>query len=340
MFRSIEYEETLQFKNPLYIDLRSESEYLKSTIPNSINMPILNDEERKEVGILYDSGEHEKAKEIGIEAASAKLLDYFKIVSTHGHDRDIVLYCSRGGYRSTVLFNFLKSLDERVYKLNFGYKGYRHFIIEELPRQVERFKFVNINGYTGTGKTEVLEELEVLGAQVLNLEALASHRGSSFGGVGLEEQPTQKMFESLLFEKLHSFKDGTVFVESESIKIGKLSVPKFLYDAYALSDAQVLITSTIEARVERIKNEYVHTEDSSFVEEILQSLDELHKYISDQRFEKYENLIRSGEYEIVIRELIEKYYDQNYSIKKSEFKLEIDNRNSKDTAKKILEYFI
>ncbi|RVU55497.1 tRNA 2-selenouridine(34) synthase MnmH [Anaerosphaera multitolerans] len=339
MFKAIDYKETLNFKNPLYIDLRSEGEFFAFTIPNSVNMPILNDSQREEVSILYVKGEIEKSKAVGVQYALSKLNDYFNLVSNLGHERDIVLFCSRGGYRSTVLFNFLKSLDERVYKLNFGYKGYRHFIIDELPKLVKQFTFVNLNGYTGSGKTEILDELENLGAQVLNLEKLASHRGSIFGGVGLKDQPSQKMFESLLFEKLYSFKEKLVFTESESIKIGKLSLPKYLYDAYSLSPNQVLINSSIETRVRRIKEEYVHLEDGGFQREILQSLDELHKYINDKRFENYKNLIEKDEYDIVIEDLIKKYYDQNYSIKKSNFKLTMENEDSKVSAKKIFEHF-
>ncbi|SHH09767.1 tRNA 2-selenouridine synthase [Anaerosphaera aminiphila DSM 21120] len=339
MFRSTEYEESLNFENPLYIDLRSETEFENSTIPGAINMPILNDIERREVSILYVNSEIEKSKELGVKYASIKLNDYFKYISNINHGKDIVLFCSRGGYRSTVLFNFLKSLDERVFKLNFGYKGYRHYIIEELPKLSEKFEFININGYTGTGKTRILNELESLGAQVLNLEELASHRGSSFGSVGLEKQPTQKMFESLLFDKLNSFKNKTVFVESESIKIGKVSVPKYLYDDYNLSSNQVLITSKIEDRVRRIREDYVNSANENFESEILSSLNELRKYISAERFKNYKNLIENRDYDTVIKDLIEKYYDQNYSIKKSNFDLVLKNNNSREVAKTIFDYY-
>ncbi|WP_036730266.1 tRNA 2-selenouridine(34) synthase MnmH [Peptoniphilus mikwangii] len=338
MFKSTEFFETLEFKNPLYIDLRSEEEFSNETIPGSINLPILNNEERKIVGILYVNGNVEEAKSKAVKFASHKLTDYYNYIANNCRNRETVLYCSRGGYRSTVLFNLLKTLDEPVYKLNFGYKGYRKYVMNELPKLVSKFNFINLNGYTGCGKTQILYELKKLGADVLDLEKLANHRGSLLGHIGLNRQPSQKMFESFLFDELRNMNGTNIFIESESTKIGSITVPKYLYDAYSKSGSQILITSSIDFRIKNIKDEYISSENKNFKTEINDALDNLSRYISEKRLIKYKQCIKDEDYDTIIRELIEKYYDQNYSIKKADFALRIDNSNSKECAEKIFNF--
>ncbi len=335
MFKGIDYIETKKFKKPIFIDLRSEGEFLEATIPGSINMPVLSNEERKIVGTVYVEGDVERAKVLGVGFMSKKLDDYYKKISHLSHEGEVVLFCSRGGYRSTVFFNLLKSLGQKVYKLNFGYKGYRRYIIESLEEEYERFNFVNLKGYTGCGKTEILKRLEKV-AQVLDLEGLANHRGSSLGHVGMEPQPSQKMFESLIYEKLESFSNGIVFVESESTRIGSLIVPKKLYDAYTYSKDQVLVNSPMEYRVKRILEEY--TGSSNFTDEILEGLNNLKRYISEGRYENYLKALEEKNYEFIIEDLIVKYYDMNYSIK-GNYSLVVENTNSEKAAKEILSHF-
>lgn len=181
MFKATDYEEILKFKNPLFIDLRSEGEFEEGTILGAISMPLLSNEERKIVGTLYVSGDIKGAKEKGVEFFAPKLTDYYRRISQMEEDHEVVLFCSRGGFRSTALFNLLKTLGHKVYKLDHGYKSYRKYVLNFMET-LKDYKYVVLKGYTGCGKTEILKELRKRGENVLDLEGLARHRGSLFGG--------------------------------------------------------------------------------------------------------------------------------------------------------------
>ena len=335
MFKGNNYEEILKFNAPLFIDLRSNKEYMDGTIPCAISMPILDDEERKVVGTLYDSGKIDEAKLKGVEYVTPKLLKYYKFITENAKDREVVLFCSRGGFRSTVLFNLLKSLGEKVYKLNFGYKAYRRYVLDYL-NGLSRYEYVVLNGYTGCGKTEILNELKALGENVLDLEKLASSRGSIFGGVGLLSQPSQKEFESRIVEEFKKFKKGPIYIEAESSKIGKLIVPRELNMAYKNSKHQILITSTLEDRVARIKKDYLNDYGKERKMELLDAFESLKRYISPKRYENYLSLLEEEKFDEIIIDLIEKYYDLNYVVAKKDFEREVLNIDSRQTALELI----
>lgn len=340
MYNIISYEEATKLKNPLFIDIRSEKEFEESTIPNSINLPILNNSERKIVGKLYDNVSIDFAKKKGVEFGSQKLSKYYNFISDKSKENSVIIFCARGGYRSTILFNFLRSLNIKIYKLDKGYKGYRRYILENLENISTKFDYVNLNGYTGSGKTKILKYLEDLGAQVLNLEELANHRGSNFGQIGLGKQPSQKMFESILYEKLNSFTKNTVFVESESTKIGKINVPKYLYSAYTNSKHQVFIDSGLDDRINRIKAEYLKIENEDNFLEIMNSLKGVEKHIGKENSLNLKKNLENKNYDFVIKFLIERYYDINYAVKRKNFEFVLKNSDSKLSAQKLYERYV
>ena len=315
MFKGTDYEEILKFKNPIFIDLRSEGEYEEGTIPGAISMPVLSNEERKIVGTLYVSGDVKGAKEKGVEFFAPKLTEYYKSISQMEEEYEVVLFCSRGGYRSTALFNLLKTLGHNVYKLNHGYKGYRRYVLNFIDTLGD-YNYVVLKGYTGCGKTEILKELKERGENVLDLEGLARHRGSLFGGVGMGAQPSQKTFESELVESFKSFKPGPVFVEGESSRIGSINLPNQLIKAMSKSERVFLIADRLERRVERIKSDYLKDYGPYKKEEIVSAFENLKRYISGERYENYLKMIDEENFDFVIADLIIKYYDANYSIKK------------------------
>ena len=315
MFKGTDYEEILKFNNPIFVDLRSEGEFEKGTIPGAISMPVLSNEERKIVGTLYVSGDVKGAKEKGVEFFAPKLTEYYKNISQMEEEHDVVLFCSRGGYRSTALFNLLKTLGHNVYKLNHGYKAYRRYVLNFMETLGD-YDYVVLKGYTGCGKTEILRELKERGENVLDLEDLARHRGSLFGGVGMGAQPSQKTFESELMESFKSFKPGPVFVEGESSRIGSINLPNQLIKAMANSERVFLIADRLERRVERIKSDYLKDYGPYKKEEIVSAFENLKRYISGERYENYLKMIDEENFDFVIEDLIVKYYDANYSIKK------------------------
>ncbi|WP_138160135.1 tRNA 2-selenouridine(34) synthase MnmH [Peptoniphilus catoniae] len=336
MFKANDYEEILKFNKPLFIDLRSEGEFKAGTIPGAISMPVLSNEERKVVGTLYDSGKITEAKLKGVEFFTPKLVDYYKFIAEACRDYEPILFCSRGGFRSTVLFDLLKSLGQKVYKLNLGYKGYRAYVLKCLENLGD-YEYIVLKGFTGCGKTEILKELSKRGKNVLDLEGLANHRGSLFGGVGLGNQPSQKTFESEILESYRRFKKGPVFVEAESSRIGDLILPLKLKTAIATSPKKVLINDTVEGRLARIKGDYLRDYSEDTKKELMEALENLKKYISHKRYVDYLNLIKEEKFDFIIKDLMEKYYDANYAIKKDDFILSINNEDPEKSCDYLLE---
>ena len=335
MFKATDYKEILKFKNPIFIDLRSEGEFEDGTILGAISMPILSNEERKIVGTLYASGDVKRAKEKGVEFFAPKLTDYYKRISQMEEDHEVVLFCSRGGFRSTALFNLLKTLGHNVYKLNYGYKSYRKYVLNFMDT-FKDYEYVVLKGYTGCGKTEILKELRKRGENVLDLEGLARHRGSLFGGVGMGFQPSQKTFESELMESFKSFKQGPIFVEGESPRIGSINLPSELIKAMAQTDKVFLIEDTIERRTERIKSDYLSDYGLEKKEELISAFENLRRYISAKRYENYLKLLDEENFDLIIKDLIIKYYDANYSINKEGIFYKVFNEDIKKSCDTII----
>lgn len=337
MFVANTYEELINMENIIFVDVRSEYEFQKETIPGSINIPILNNDERVEISTIYDAGDHECAKKLAIRYASVKLEDIYIRLLDLSKNQNVCLFCYRGSMRSTVLFNIMKSMGLDIYRLKGGYKAYRKYIIENLDKLINSHEYVNINGYTGVGKTEILNILQNSHKNVLNLEQLANHRGSILGNAGLNKQPTQKMFESLLFDKLKSFDNSPVFVECESSKIGRINIPKSLRQKYNGSHHQVMINSSLQDRIDRIKTDYLKNSDA--LEDIKKGINHLSKYIGNNNSSILIDKLEDEDYDYVIETLITKYYDINYAVKSKDFELEINNVNSEKCAEEIMEFY-
>src|SRR5699024_5108701 len=212
------------------------------------------------------------------------------------------------------------------------------YVNENLEKALASFEYVNLNGLTACGKTEILHELEKK-ANVLDLEGLANHRGSIFGGMGLGNQPSQKMFESLVYNKIRSFKENLVFVESESIKLGSLQIFKSTHDKYTNSNHQVLITSPIEQRVERIKGDYLNGDLDCLDKEIRDDINKLKSYISCETYNTFIRYLEERKYDELIEEIMTNYYDKTYKKENDDFELVINNKDSIKAADKIYEYY-
>ncbi len=339
MLREVTYEELEKGSldgSYLLIDVRSPGEFASETIPGAINIPIFTDEERALIGTTYVQDSIDNAKQLGVEAISKRLPDIFKQVNQLDKEyKNLVFFCARGGFRSRSLVVLFKSLGIHAIRLAGGYKGYRGYINEHLPKIVSEVQFKVLYGNTGSGKTEVLKELEKLGYDVLDLEGCANHRGSLLGGVGLGEQNSQKMFESLVYHSLKNRSSDIVFTEGESKRIGKVAMPEYLFHAVK-SGENIEITCDMDLRIENILKDYVNNTD----EELIQALGYLKKHIGEKAVEEYSKLIKEHNYKPVIEELMIKYYDPKYEFKNRVYIGSFNNKNAEDTAKEIIKEII
>lgn len=210
------------------IDVRSPAEFAKGHIPNGINIALFTDEERAVVGTAYKKESKEKAIKLGFDFVKPKLNDFINKSTEIAPDKEVVIHCWRGGMRSNAFANHLvENGFEKVYVIENGYKAFRNYVLQFFEKA---FNLKILGGFTGSGKTEILHSLEEKGQQVIDLEGLAKHRGSAFGGIDLPPQPTTEQFENTLFSVLRSLNPKLpIWVEDESRSIGKVSIPNAFF---------------------------------------------------------------------------------------------------------------
>lgn len=336
MIRSVEFEDIDNGKtgNCILVDVRSPEEFEEATIPGAVNIPLFTNEDRKVIGTVYTKESVEKAKELGVKAASRRLpVIYEEITKLEKKYDSLVLFCARGGMRSSSLVSLLTPLGVNTFKLTGGYKGYRAHVNKELPKVISGVKFVVIHGNTGVGKTKILKTLKDMGEDVLDLEECANHRGSLLGSVGLGAPRSQKMFESLVLENLENRRSDLVFVEGESKRIGNVIIPEFLFKAME-AGIHIKVEADLNYRVSNILEEYVGRNN----DEIIDALNLLRKHISSGKIDKYIEMVKGNEFEEVIEELMIKYYDPMYENREYDFAAIIQNRDIRNTCEEIIKY--
>lgn len=319
----------------IFIDVRSPHEYSHYTIPGAINIPIFDNEERNEIGTIYKQVSVDAAKRRGIEIVSKKLLEmYDKIVLIKKQHRNVIIFCERGGMRSSSICSLLASLGVSVAKLKGGYKAYRAAVVNMLPLANENVNYIVLHGFTGTGKTEMLNLLEKNGHEVLNLEKIANHRGSLLGDVGLGNQVTQKQFESIVLQKLNKFRGKNVFVEAESGRIGNIIVPKYIIEKMR-NGKHILVNADINVRANLIVKEYITNKEC--IEELIRDIKKLEKYIGKNNVNEYCNSVNNGSYHEVACDLMNKHYDPLYykSQIKYKYDIEVDSADISKACKEI-----
>lgn len=292
------------------VDVRSPGEFREDHITGAVNLPVLTDQERHEVGLLYRDRPFEARK----RGAAKVSVNIGRHVAAHFADkpRDYrpLVYCWRGGQRSQSLATVLAEIGWHVSVLDGGYKSYRRAVIAGIESQSRALAFHVINGLTGAGKTLLLRTLERSGARVLDLERLANHRGSLFGGDSASGQPSQKRFESRLFDTLRFFHPGKpVFVEAESPKIGYLNLPDPLWKRLKESPVTEL-NCPLEERTRYLVAEYRDWQ--RHPERILETLQRLRPFHSGAQIAEWERLVKEGDWPALTRSLLQNHYDRCY----------------------------
>lgn len=293
------------------IDARSEDEFALDHLPGAVNWPSLNNEERKRVGTMYVQVSPFEAQKHGAALVAANIARH---IERHVLDKpknwQPLVYCWRGGKRSGSLALVLGQIGFKVTLVEGGYKAFRGAVLADMPRLAQQFSFRVVCGLTGSGKTRLLQALEAAGGQVLDLEALASHRSSVLGLLPGQPQPSQKRFDTLVWQRLRSFDPARpVFVESESRKVGNVAVPDALIAAMRASPCVRLDLPDSE-RVALLLEDYdFFVRDRAF---FCQRLDALVELRGKATVQAWKDKVLTGDFTTVVRDLLSIHYDPGY----------------------------
>ncbi|HEX6706477.1 MAG TPA: tRNA 2-selenouridine(34) synthase MnmH [Albitalea sp.] len=293
------------------IDARSESEYAEDRVPGAVNWPSLNDEERKRIGTEYKQVSPFAARKRGAALVARNVAAHIeREVMDKPKDWQPLVYCWRGGQRSGALAVVLNQIGFRVHVLEGGYREYRRAVMADLEQLPQRFGYRVVCGKTGSGKSRLLKALHEHGHQVLDLETLANHRGSVLGLVPGSPQPTQKQFDSRVWDALRRFDpQRIVWVESESKKVGELRVPEALMERMRSAPC-LRVELPLEARVQLLMEDY-----DFFVKDVpafCERLNALRALRGNETINGWQEAAHAGRIEEVVRELLVKHYDPTY----------------------------
>lgn len=289
----------------IMVDVRSPSEFRQGHIPGAINIPLFSDEERKTVGILYKNSGRSAAIQEGFRILAARYSSVQESISEFPKERETFMYCWRGGMRSGAMGWLSEKLGHPCVLLKGGYKSYRR-----LARKVfsSELKLNILGGMTGSGKTHVLHELKKRGHQVVDLEGIACHKGSAFGALGENPQPSTEHFENLLLAKfLKLDPEKPVWLEDESQSIGKVFIPPELFSKMRSSPI-FIVEIPLEERLKRLVQVYSKFDNQELKDCILK----ISKKIGGQNLNEALKLLDSGDY-YKFAGIALKYYDKTYS---------------------------
>jgi tRNA 2-selenouridine synthase len=293
------------------IDVRSPGEFAEDHIPGAINLPVLDDAERERVGTLYKQVSSFEAKKVGAALVSRNIAQHLDLwFADKPKSYRPLVYCWRGGSRSGSLTHVLQKIGFGAIQLDGGYKAYRRHVAAELTRLPALFSYRVVSGPTGSGKSRLLQALASEGAQVLDLEELAAHRGSLLGALPGQAQPSQKSFESAIWFALSRFDPARpVYVESESKKIGALRVPDALITAMRASRC-LRLEVPLAVRVDLLTEDYVHFLHDP--ETINRQLGYLTTLRGSETIAAWQALVNRQAWSELVAALLEQHYDPAY----------------------------
>jgi tRNA 2-selenouridine synthase len=295
----------------LVIDVRSPAEFALDHIPGAVNFPVLSNDERVQIGTLYKQVSPFAAKKLGAALVSKNIAEHLeKHLLELPREWRPLIYCWRGGERSGAFTHILNRIGWKAMQLESGYQGFRRTVIDGLEADAKAFTFQVICGMTGSGKTRVLQEIGALGVQILDLEGLAVHRGSVLGNEPNIDQPSQKGFETALWNALRTLDPSKpVVVESESKKVGGLHIPDTLMEKIR-NGACIELRSSTQTRVSWLIREYHHflTGTDNFKDKLAL----LTTHYGKAQIAKWNEAIDAGNFPELVEELLVKHYDPSY----------------------------
>ncbi|MBN3580789.1 tRNA 2-selenouridine(34) synthase MnmH [Algoriphagus aestuarii] len=325
---------SLRIQVPI-IDARSEGEFEQSHIPGAFNIPILSNSERVIVGTMYKEKGALEATLKGFQLVGPRFYEIQKSALTRFPEGKILVYCWRGGMRSQILSWLLSMVGFEVYRLKGGYKTYRTFTFEQVRKD---WNMLVLGGKTGVGKTRLLKALESRGEQIIDLEALANHKGSAFGAIGQKPQPSVEQFENLLAEELaKKDPEKIIWLENESRRIGKIVLNDHFFDQMATSPL-VDIRKQESDRIKLIIEEYSHLP----TEELIAAVNRLKKKLGGLRTTEAIQDIIQGNHEGWISNMLI-YYDKTYQFDLERHRpdlievLDLSNKDLNESIDKLLQ---
>lgn len=294
----------------LIIDARCPREFLEDHIPGAVNMPVADDDEYAEVGTLHRTDKM-SAYRIGVRYSLRNIARHLdEDMPKYNWQSRILVYCFRGGKRSKLWFDALDTIGYRVEKLKGGWKAYRRWVNDQLATVPTQFKYIVLSGPTGCGKTRLLYALRDAGAQVLDLEDIAMHRGSVLGALPGQAQPSQKLFDSYLLKQLSGYDpERPIWVEAESKKIGNVQLPDALLETMR-TGVTIQIDTDMAQRVLLWREDYRHFEDDPH--DMLQRLTFLRPLVGGEEFAAWEELANKAAMPELFERLMRTHYDPAY----------------------------
>jgi tRNA 2-selenouridine synthase len=318
-------------------DVRSESEYKYAHIPGALSLPIFTDEERAIIGTAYKQVSRESAIELGFRFFGPRMNDYVKTVQSLGimQQSTILIHCWRGGMRSEAMSWLMNFYGFQAYMLEGGYKAFRNHVLSVFERALPAYV---LGGYTGSGKTEILHELKSINEEILDLENIAHHRGSSFGAIGCLDQTSQEDFENRLAFAYPDASIDHIWIEDESRKIGRNILPQHLHTIIRNSPV-IFVDIPRESRLEWLVEQYIN-HDPQLLEEAVQRIG---KRLGGLETKKALDALAKGDlhtcFDIALR-----YYDDAYLFGLSKrapqsiHRLQLEDVNHTENAKAVLEF--
>ena len=318
------------------IDVRSPAEYNHAHIPGAVNVPLFNNEERALVGTLYKKSGRDAAVLLGLEIVGSKLADFVRKAKKIALKKEVLVHCWRGGMRSGSFAWLLKTAGFNVNILEGGYKAYRNLVLDGLavPHQ-----FIILGGKTGSGKTDILKEIEKCGEQIIDLEALAHHKGSTFGAIGQLPQPSTEQFENLLYQKIRTLDSSKrIWLEDESRNVGSCYIPQSFYNLMRASKV-TFIDVPKYTRIKRLVREYAFCEPQLLVD----ATERIKKRLGGQHHKAALDALAVQDY-AAVADMMLTYYDKAYlyGLSQREQSListfEVEKDEPENTAKMLIDW--
>lgn len=318
------------------VDVRSEGEFEIGHVPGAINIPILNNAERVEVGTDYKQKGQLEAIRTGFRLVGPRLVEIIDLAKSVTQNNELIVHCWRGGMRSANFCQFVGMAGVKTHQLKGGYKAYRQLAVKAFKTP---FKFVVLAGNTGSGKTEILHVLAEAGEQIIDLESLAHHRGSVFGGLMQPPQPTTEQFQNNLFETILTLNPHKrVWIEDESIAVGKIFLPGDFWKTMGISPVVELQVDK-DVRISRLVDEYGSADKQLFLE----AMTGITKRLGGQHFKAAKEKLFENDMPAVM-DILLTYYDKAYrngldkKINRTKAVLTWDGADKKELIKKLIAF--